>query len=561
MYSNKIFLSKFGNLTTILAITLMVQFLFFSTQTFSQDEPTLKDIAEGRPQHQDTKTEDAPVSPAESIEPVTKEKTLVLIDELQRDTPASTIEGFLTATTEKDYETASKYLRLNKVPKGYNKSDSPELARMLRILINQKLWIDIDKLSNDYEGNLEDGLPDNIEYISSVETPEGTKNLYLRRFKDSSGKDIWQFSGDTVNNIPYLYSLYGYGAIGDYLSKVFGDVAIFGIQLWQLFGIAMLLLIGYVISFIITSILTHFISKKKHELVNTILQRLTRPLRLLITITIAYFGIQFLSPGLSLKALLKTKTFFFIFFIWFSINFIDIMAILYRKRLENKGNLKLVAIIKPLSTALKIFFIIFIILLWLSNIGFQVTTVLAGIGIGGLALALGAQKTIEDIFGAVTIFTSSPVEIGDFCKFGDKLGTVEEIGMRNARIRTLDNSVISIPNSQFASMQIDNYSKREKFWYHPKIRLKHNTTPEQMKEISSRISNTLRDNPKISNDNIRVRFKDIGLISLDIEVFAYAMVSDYAAFLETAEELNYSIIEAISEVGAEFAVPMERFQT
>ena len=557
---NKILLPKFRDISCLLAFILLTQLLLFATLGFSQDEPTLKDIAGGRPQHQDVKAEDTPVNPPDSKEIENKEKTVVLVDELQRDTPASTIEGFLSATSRKDYETASKYLRLSKMPAGFDKTSSPELARMLRILINQKLWIDIDKLSNDYEGNLDDGLPKNIEFVSKAETPEGTKNLYLRRYRDASGNSFWQFSGDTVNNIPYLYSLYGYGAIGDYLSKVFGDISLFGIQLWQMFGILMLLIFGYLASCIFTSVVSYFISKNKHEMVNPVLQRLTRPVRLLLTITIAYFGIQFLSPGLSLKALLKTKTFFFIFLIWFSINFIDIMAILYRRRLEKIGKLKLVAIIKPISTAIKVLFVLFIVLIWLSNVGFQISTVLAGIGIGGLALALGAQKTIEDIFGAITIFTSSPVEIGDFCKFGDRLGTVEEIGMRTARIRTLDNSVISIPNSQFASMQIDNYSKREKFWYHPVIRLKHITTPDQMKEISSRISNVLQEHPKISNDNIRVRFKDIGLISFDIEVFAYAMVGDYAAFLETAEELNYSLIEIISDAGAEFAVPMQRYQ-
>ena len=199
--------------------------------------------------------------------------------------------------------------------------------------------------------------------------------------------------------------------------------------------------------------------------------------------------------------------------------------------------------------------------MWLSNVGFQVTTLLAGIGIGGLALALGAQKTIEDIFGAITIFTSSPVEIGDFCKFGDRLGTVEEIGIRTTRIRTLDNSVISVPNSQFASMQIDNLSKREMYWYHPIIRLKHETTTDTIQNIRANITNMLTEHQKVRNENIRVRFKDIGLISLDIEVFAYVMVGDYASFLETAEELNFAIMDIISEAGAEFAVPMQRDQT
>jgi len=549
------------NILYALLIVLLTQLLFFQTLSIAQDEPTLKDLAKSKPEAENTKETDEAVKTPDKQEADKDTKQLVIVDEFRRDTPSTAIEAFLSVTTKRDYDNAANHLRLTKLPKGYEKADGPELARMLRILINQKLWIDIDKLSIDYKGNLDDGLPDNLEFISSVKTPEGIKNLYLRRYRDSSGNYAWQFSNDTVNNIPYLYSIYGYGALGDHLSKFFGDISILGIQLWQLIGIIILLFIGYIISYIITSVFSHFISKKKHDLVNAIMERLTRPIRLLLTITIAYFGIQFLSPGLSLKALLQTKTFFFIFLFWFSINFIDIMAILYRRRLENQGKLKLIAIIKPIATTLKILFFIFIILMWLSNIGFQVTTLLAGIGIGGLALALGAQKTIEDIFGALTIFTSSPVEIGDFCKFGDRLGTVEEIGIRNTRVRTLDHTVISIPNSQFASMQIDNFSKREKFWYHPMIRLKHETTSDQIKGISSRVINMLMEHSKVSNDNIRVRFKEIGLISLDIEVFAYVIVSDYSAFLEAAEELNFEIIDIISDVGAEFAVPMQKYQT
>lgn len=551
----------YRNFLYTLVIALLAQLLFFQTLSFAQDEPTLKDLAGSKPQAEDTKETDEPVKAPDQKDAVKDPNQIVLVDEFQRDTPAASIEAFLSATTQRDYETAANYLRLAKLPKGFDKADGPELARMLRILINQKLWLDVDKLSNEYKGNLDDGLPDNLEFVSSVKTPKGTKNMYLRRYRDSSGNYAWQYSNDTVNNIPYLYSIYGYGAIGDHLSKFFGDASILGIQLWQIFGILMLLIFGYIISYIITSILTHFISKKEHPLVNEILKRLTRPVRLLITVIIAYFCIQFLSPGLSLKALLRTKTFFFILLIWFSINFIDILAIIYRNRLENRGKLKLIAIIKPLATTFKILFILFIILMWLSNVGFQVTTLLAGIGIGGLALALGAQKTIEDIFGAITIFTSSPVEIGDFCKFGDRLGTVEEIGIRTTRIRTLDNSVISVPNSQFASMQIDNLSKREKYWYHPIIRIKHETTTDTIQGIRSNITSMLTEHPKVSNENIRVRFKEIGLISLDIEVFAYVMVSDYASFLETAEELNFAVIDIISDVGAEFAVPMQRYQT
>jgi len=557
----KYLILKPRNILFSLIIAMLTLILFFQSTSIAQDEPTLKDLAEGKPKVEDTKKEDETGKDSYGKQAVTDTKQVVTIDKFKRDTPLTTVEGFLSATSERDYENAANYLRLTKLSKGFDTSDGPELARMLRILINQKLWINLDQLNIDPKGNLDDGLPAHLEFISSIETPEGNKNVYLRRYSDSAGNYMWYFSADTVREIPYLYSLFGYGHLGDLLSDFFGDISIWGIQIWQIIGILLLFIVGYIISFIFTSLIAHLIRKKDHPVVNSVLELLTRPIRLILTLIIASFGIEILSPGVSLRALLKTKTFLIIVVIWFCFKFVDILALLYRKRLESQGKYKLIAIIRPIGTTFKVLIFVMFILMWLNNVGFQITTVLAGIGIGGLALALGAQKTIEDIFGAITIFTSSPVDIGDFCRFGDRLGTVEEIGIRNTRIRTLDHSVISIPNSQFASMQIDNYSKKEKYWYHPTIRLKHKTTSDQIKKISSLVTTMLEDHPKVTKENIRVRFKDIGLISLDIEVFAYINVKDYNTFLEVGEELNFGIIEIISNAGGEFAVPLERYQT
>jgi len=129
---------------------------------------------------------------------------------------------------------------------------------MLRILINQKLWINLDQLNIDPKGNLDDGLPAHLEFISSIETPEGNKNVYLRRYSDSAGNYMWYFSADTVREIPYLYSLYGYGHLGDLLSDFFGDISIWGIQIWQIIGILLLFIVGYIISFIFTSLIAKF---------------------------------------------------------------------------------------------------------------------------------------------------------------------------------------------------------------------------------------------------------------------------------------------------------------
>jgi len=122
--------------------------------------------------------------------------------------------------------------------------------------------------------------------------------------------------------------------------------------------------------------------------------------------------------------------------------------------------------------------IIIAVVVWLDNVGFQVTTLLAGLGLGGLALALGLQKTIENVVGAITLYSAQPVRIGDFGQFGNTMGTVEEISLRATQVRTLDRTIVSVPNAEFSALHINNFSKRDKIWYHHKIRLRYDTTPD-----------------------------------------------------------------------------------
>ena len=119
-------------------------------------------------------------------------------------------------------------------------------------------------------------------------------------------------------------------------------------------------------------------------------------------------------------------------------------------------------LLRPAGTVIKIIIFSIAALNWLENIGFNASTLLAGLGIGGLAIALAAQKTVENIIGAITLYTSAPIKIGDFCRFGNSFGVVEEIGLRSTRIRTLDRSVIYVANAKFIDMNLENYSEREK---------------------------------------------------------------------------------------------------
>jgi MscS family membrane protein len=182
---------------------------------------------------------------------------------------------------------------------------------------------------------------------------------------------------------------------------------------------------------------------------------------------------------------------------------------------------------------------------------------LAGLSISGVAVALASQKSLENLFGAVTLFTSRPVKVGDFCRFGNEIGTVEEIGLRATRIRTLDRSVITVANAEFANLHLDNFSARDRFWYHPTLQLRYETTPDQIRYILVEVRKMLYGHPKILAEPLHVRFKGFGQYSLDVEVFSYIAVTDYGESLEVAEDLNLRIMDIVGSAGSDFAFPSE----
>ena len=214
-------------------------------------------------------------------------------------------------------------------------------------------------------------------------------------------------------------------------------------------------------------------------------------------------------------------------------------------------------LLQPLRNLVRIVVVLIAAIVWLGNIDYNVTGILTGLGVGGIAVALAAQKSIENLIGAVTLLFSQPVRVGEFCRFGNSVGTVEEIGLRSTRVRTLDRTLMSIPNAEFANLHIDNFSKREKIWYHPRLRLRYETTPDQIRYILVEVRKLLYSHPKVLTDPARIRFVEFGPYSLDLEIFAYVDVTDFGEYLEIAEDLNLRIMEVVKEAGSSFAVPTQ----
>jgi MscS family membrane protein len=192
------------------------------------------------------------------------------------------------------------------------------------------------------------------------------------------------------------------------------------------------------------------------------------------------------------------------------------------------------------------------------RLGVPVVPLLAGLGVGGLALALAAQPTIENFIAGLTLFADRPVRIGDVCRFGDRVGKVEEIGMRSTQLRMNDQSLVSVPNADFSKLHLENYSRRGKNWYHPRIKLRYETTPDQIRWILVEVRKLLYAHPKVIREPARIRFAEFGTYSLDLDVFAFIDVPDYDEFLEIAEDLNLRIMEVVAQSGSGLAVPASR---
>jgi MscS family membrane protein len=189
--------------------------------------------------------------------------------------------------------------------------------------------------------------------------------------------------------------------------------------------------------------------------------------------------------------------------------------------------------------------------------GINLTAVIAGLGVGGIAVALAAQKTLENLISGITIVSDQPIRVGDYCRAGEYQGTVLAVGLRSTRMRTLARTIVSIPNGQLATMNLENFSLRDKIWLRHTLGLRYETKPEQLRCILAEIREMLYGHPKVESSSARVRFVGFGNSSLDLEVFAYVLETEYAIFLQIQEDLLLRIMDIVAANGSGFAFPSQ----
>lgn len=479
-------------------------------------------------------------------------------DELGRGTPRGAVQGYLAACRTKDYDKAAEFLDLRRI-----QEDGPELARHLRVVLSRKLWIDLEGLSQDPKGRSDDKLPAYRDRVGTIESKQGKVEILLQQVPREDGVLIWKFAGATVAQVPNLWNEFGYGLLERFLPDIFFEFEMLDIALWQWIALLTLVLVASILSWLLTVaivwLLRPLVSRTATSFDDKLLDGLAGPIRLVVAIPM--YRATLLPLGLNLEVLgvvsRALSALFVVAATWLLVRTVDALSAQIEEYLRERDEETATAVIPPGRKAVKglIFVIAFVAIL--DSFGVSVTALVAGLGVGGIAVALAAQKTVENLFGGVTLYGDRPVRVGDFCKFGDKVGTVEEIGIRSTRVRTLDRTLVTIPNAEFSNLQLENYAERDRMRLYTMIGVRYETTPDQIRYILVEVRKLLYSHERVAPEPARIRFVGFGAYSLDFEIFAYVETCDWNEFLGIREDIYLRIMEIIAASGTGFAFPSQ----
>jgi MscS family membrane protein len=477
-------------------------------------------------------------------------------DALGRGNPRGSIIGFLEAANAFQWEKAAEYLDVRNLPEDVSEIGGPELARQFNHVLSRAVWFDDYSVSNAGNGVKGDGLPEYRDELMTINTAEGPVPIWMQQVPRGDGVKIWKLSNRSVALIPNLYDEFSFSPPVERIRGWFPeDMSFMGVEAFKWFIIVVVALLGLPVFYVIGLGLSRIFSSPEKEIYPLVKQIFTGPLVLISILILVQNTILTLGAGVYAQQAMKAKTFSIIAVVWVVWAILNLFKKFQQSKLTAIGRPGAAKLMQPLTTLLKLLVLVFGLLFWLNNIGVNITTVLAGLGVGGLAVALALQKPLEDMMGALTIFTQAPIRVGDFVRYGAEMGTVEDIGLRTTRLRTLTNSIVSVPNARIASVETENLSYRTKIRYWPTLRLRYDTTPDQLKAVLDGIREALVNHDKIYEDPIRARFTDFTDDSILIKVHSFVKTTDINEFLEVAEELNFQIMGIVRAAGAAFALP------
>lgn len=488
-------------------------------------------------------------SQAPAAPPVAERPT----DSLGRDTPRGTVFGFMNALRRGNDEAGVAYL--NTPLRG---DAAREFARHLYVVLDSRLPARLPELTDRPEGTLANPFKPNQDVVGTIETANGPLDLILERV-ERNGQPIWLFSRATLEKIPDVYAEIDLISVDRHLPGFLTKPHLAGVRLfeWLVFLIAIPLfyrLVGDVDRLLVRAAA---MVRGKDGAGRTGV--LSKGFRLLLLAA----AIRWLTGSVDLPlaerqfwlAVAKILAVSGATWLLLSLNAAGERYIKRRSPRTAAG--EMAALLRLARRFADVLAIAAGVLAALAYFDIDPTAALAGLGIGGIAVALAAQKTLENVIGGLSIVFDNAVRVGDTLKVGEICGTVDAIGLRSTRIRTLDRTILTVPNGQLASINVETLSERDKFWFHHFVALRYETTSSQMRAVIDALRRMLDEHRAVDREVVRVRFFRLGPFSLDIEIFTYLRAADWDDFLTIQQELLLRTMEIVEQAGTRVALPSQ----
>jgi len=487
----------------------------------------------------------------------------VEVDPLNRTSPQSSVAGFLQACRAHDYARACSFLYLRNLPHAARLKDGSRLAQHLEQILEGDTHFDVAELSTDPNGSGTSGLPADRQRVDSFNDNGKTVDIELQRIRLRSGLWVWLFSPETIGRIPRLMRITSEAPLEKYLPDQLVDWSLAGTPLWRWIALTLLALGTAAFAWLLGPLALRCTSpllKRAAPRMNwNSLRPFVGPLRLLLALALFRPGMEWIDPSPAVRLYLGRllALLFFLGLFWLFLGVVDVALVRIRATLQARHRSLSYSALPLVGRVFKIVMLVLLIAAVLSEWGYNTTTIVASLGVGGIAIALAAQKTIENFFGGVSVVADRPVAVGDFCKFGDRMGTVEDIGLRSTRIRTPDRTLVSVPNGQFSTMTIENFSKRDKMLFHFMLNLRRDTKPDQVRSLLESIATIFEKHEKVDASAAPVHFVGVGTYSLDLEITVYILTANDDQFAKTRQELLLAILDAVETAGTALALPTQ----
>lgn len=482
-------------------------------------------------------------------------------DPYGRHAPEGTVSGFVAALADADYARASQYLNLADIPAARREDRGRELAEQLQALLDRGgTFHPRTAISNKPEGHLDDGLDPLLDRVGTIRS-DGEKVPILVESVESETGPIWLIARETLQAVPDLLAKgpQTETPLEQVLPKPFLEESIFGAPVGHWLTLLGLAVACYVAAWLLIALALRIDAwwyRFRHNDARSVFVAMAPPLRLWL----AALAVSVIAPRLGLSIVAREVFARFIevvawfAFAWLAWRIIDAVGGVIIRRLQSRGTGQFAQLAAFLRRLVKALVIAIGIIAIFDTLGYDMTAGIAALGVGGLALALGAQKLIENLVASITILADQPVRVGEFCRVGETMGTVEELGIRSTRIRTLDQTLVVIPNSDFAAKPIENYSRRGQFWFHPTLNLHQSTPPDLLNRFLGKLRAELAADDRFLAPP-RVRLLGVGNDRLPIEVFAYVRTTDNDEFLLVQEEITLRMLTLVAEMGLSLAPP------